>query len=85
MRTSVMRGFCFGLTSGVITTLSLMAGLHPGAPSMPAVLGGMLTITVAEAMSDELRIHIAEECKNHRNTLEAMRHQWGEWVRGRCT
>ena len=45
MRTSVMRGFCFGLTSGVITTLSLMAGLHPGAPSMPAVLGGMLTGT----------------------------------------
>ncbi len=74
MRTSVKRGFCFGLTSGVITTLHWMAGLHSGAPSMPAVLGGMFTITVAESISDELRIHIAEEFKNHRNTLEAMRH-----------
>ncbi|MEP7150898.1 MAG: hypothetical protein ABI856_04245 [Nitrospira sp.] len=45
----------------------------------------MLTITVAEAMSDELGIHIAEEFKNHRNSLEAMSHEWGEWVRGRCT
>ena len=70
MRTSLKTGFSFGLTSGVITTLGLMVGLHAGTHSMPAVLGGILTIAVADALSDALGIHIAEESKNHGNTNE---------------
>ncbi len=70
MRASLKTGFSFGLTSGVITTLGLMVGLHAGTHSMPAVLGGILTIAVADAMSDALGIHIAEESKNHGNTSE---------------
>ena len=65
MRTSLKIGFSFGLTSGVITTLGLMVGLHAGTHSMPAVLGGILTIAVADAMSDALGIHVAEESKNN--------------------
>lgn len=68
MRTALKVGFSFGLTSGVITTLGLMMGLHAGTHSMPAVLGGILTIAVADAMSDALGIHVAEESKNHGNT-----------------
>lgn len=64
MRTSLKIGFSFGLTSGVITTLGLMVGLHAGIHSRPAVLGGILTIAVADAMSDALGIHVAEESKN---------------------
>ena len=63
MRTALKIGFSFGLTSGVITTLGLMVGLHAGTHSMPAVLGGILTIAVADAMSDALGIHVAEESK----------------------
>ncbi|HET6845394.1 MAG TPA: hypothetical protein VFH29_01085 [Anaerolineales bacterium] len=70
MRASLKMGFSFGLTSGVITTLGLMVGLHAGTHSMPAVLGGILTIAVADALSDALGIHIAEESKNHGNTKE---------------
>lgn len=70
MRQSFKTGFSFGLTSGVITTLGLMVGLHAGTRSMPAVLGGILTIAVADAMSDALGIHIAEESKNHGHTDE---------------
>ena len=70
MRTPLKVGFSFGLTSGVITTLGLMVGLHAGTHSMPAVLGGILTIAVADAMSDALGIHVAEESKNHGNTRE---------------
>lgn len=70
MRTPLKVGFSFGLTSGVITTLGLMVGLHAGTHSMPAVLGGILTIAVADAMSDALGIHVAEESKNHGNTHE---------------
>lgn len=57
-------GLSFGLTSGVITTLGLMVGLHAGTHSRAAVLGGILTIAVADAMSDAMGIHLAEETKN---------------------
>ena len=54
-------GVFFGATSGVITTVGLIAGLHAGTESVVAVLGGILVIAVADAMSDALGIHIAEE------------------------
>ena len=61
---SVKTGVCFGLTSGVITTMGLMVGLNSGTHSRLAVLGGVLTIAVADAFSDALGIHIAEESEN---------------------
>ncbi len=54
-------GLFFGATSGVITTLGLVVGLKAGTESLPAVLGGILVIAVADAMSDALGIHLAEE------------------------
>ena len=54
-------GLFFGATSGVITTLGLMIGLNAGTHSLAAVLGGILVIAVADAMSDALGIHLAEE------------------------
>ncbi len=57
----VMAGFGFGLTSGVITTLGLIIGLETGTGSPVAVLGGILTIAVADALSDALGIHISQE------------------------
>lgn len=67
---SVRTGVCFGLTSGVITTLGLMVGLHSGTHSRLAVLGGILTIAVADAFSDALGIHIAEESENVHSSAE---------------
>lgn len=54
-------GLYFGATSGVITTLGLITGLHAGTESLTAVLGGILVIAFADAMSDALGIHLAEE------------------------
>lgn len=54
-------GIFFGATSGVITTLGLIAGLNAGTKSVVAVLGGILVVAVADAMSDALGIHIAQE------------------------
>ncbi|MEK7323237.1 MAG: hypothetical protein AABZ84_09180 [Pseudomonadota bacterium] len=56
-------GMSFGLTSGVITTLGLMVGLHAGTHSPLAVIGGVVTVAVADALSDALGIHIAEESR----------------------
>lgn len=54
-------GIFFGATSGVITTIGLLVGLNSGTGSITAVLGGILVIAVADAMSDALGIHLAEE------------------------
>lgn len=54
-------GLFFGATSGVITTIGLIVGLNSGTQSIAAVLGGILIIAVADAMSDALGIHLAEE------------------------
>ena len=54
-------GLFFGATSGVITTIGLIVGLNAGTHSVPAVLGGIFVIAFADAMSDALGIHLAEE------------------------
>ena len=51
---SVTVGLSFGLTSGIITTLGLMVGLYSGTHSRLAVLGGILTIAIADSFSDAL-------------------------------
>jgi VIT1/CCC1 family predicted Fe2+/Mn2+ transporter len=61
MRDAIRKGLCFGTTSGIITTLGLMVGLHAGTHSRLAVIGGILTIAIADAFSDSLGIHISEE------------------------
>ena len=58
---SFKTGLSFGLASGIITTLGLMVGLHSGTHSKAVVIGGILTIAIADAFSDALGIHISEE------------------------
>ena len=58
IKQSFRAGFSFGLTSGAITTLGLMVGLHSGTHSKVVVMGGILVIAVADALSDALGIHI---------------------------
>jgi len=61
---SLKIGFSFGATSGIITTLGLMVGLHSSTHSSLVVIGGILTIAIADAFSDALGIHISEESEN---------------------
>lgn len=76
MKKSLKVGVSFGLTSGVITTLGLMVGLHSGTHSKLVVLGGILTIAIADAFSDALGIHISEESKN----VHTHKHVWAATV-----
>jgi len=64
MRHLLKVGFSFGLTSGIVTTLGLMVGLHSSTHSKLVVIGGILTIAIADALSDAMGIHIAEEVQN---------------------
>ncbi|MFH1294524.1 MAG: hypothetical protein ABIH90_01110 [Candidatus Aenigmatarchaeota archaeon] len=70
MNHSIRVGFSFGLTSGVITTLGLMVGLQSGTNSRLAVIGGLLTIAIADALSDSLGIHVSEEAECRHSSKE---------------
>ena len=70
MKDSLRTGITFGLTSAVITTLGLMVGLHSGTHSRTVVLGGILTIAVADAFSDALGIHVSEESENVHKVMQ---------------
>jgi VIT1/CCC1 family predicted Fe2+/Mn2+ transporter len=67
---SIKTGLYFGLTSGIITTMGLMVGLHSGTHSDLVVLGGILTIAVADAFSDALGIHMSEESEDKHTAKE---------------
>ncbi len=73
MKDSLRTGIAFGLTSAIITTLGLMVGLHSGTHSRIVVIGGILTIAIADAFSDALGIHISEEAKSASTTKQV----WG--------
>jgi len=64
MRHSFKVGFSFGLVSGIITTLGLIVGLHSSTHSRIFVIGGILVIAIADALSDAMGIHISEEAEN---------------------
>lgn len=66
------KGIGFGLTSGVITTLGVVVGLHSGTQSRIAVLVGIVVVALADAFSDAMGIHVSEEAE-HEHTA---REQW---------
>ena len=53
--------FGFGIASGVITTLGLMVGLYSSTYIRGVVLGGVLTIAIADSCSDAVGMHFSEE------------------------
>ena len=64
MKRSLRTGLGFGITSGIITTIGLMVGLYSGTQSQLAVIGGVLTIAIADSFSDALGIHVSKEFEN---------------------
>lgn len=64
MKSAIRKGFSFGLTSGVITTLGLMVGLNASTHSELVVIGGIISIAIADAFSDALGMHISVESES---------------------
>jgi VIT1/CCC1 family predicted Fe2+/Mn2+ transporter len=70
MKHQLKTGLSFGLTSAIITTLGLMIGLISGTESKIVVIGGILTIAIADAFSDALGIHLSEESEGKHTRKE---------------
>jgi vacuolar iron transporter family protein len=65
---AIRSGVSFGLTSGIITTLGLLVGLGAGTNSTVIVMGGVITIAIADAFSDALGVHMFEESRESSDT-----------------
>lgn len=65
--TSIRVGIGFGIPSGVVTTLGLIVGLYVSTLSKPVVLSGVLTIALADALSDGFGMHLSEESRGEQS------------------
>jgi len=70
MNKHVKRGLGFGITSGVITTLGVIIGLYASVGSRLAVIGGILSVALADSFSDALGMHISEESGSKATSAE---------------
>lgn len=67
---SKIKGFSFGLTSGVITTLGMIVGLESATKSNMVIIAGILSIAIADSFSDALGMHISEESEQVHSAKE---------------
>ena len=67
---SLMAGVGFGTASGIITTLGMIVGLYSSSSDRLAIIGGIFTVSVADALSDALGEHISEESKKHPSIVD---------------
>lgn len=67
MKKAIKTGLGFGLSSGIITTLGVIVGLSSGTHSELAVISGVLTVAIADSLSDALGIHVSEESKGNKD------------------
>jgi len=72
MKASIKKGFGFGITSGIITTLGLIIGLNAGTHLKSVIIGGILIIAIADSMSDALGIHVSEEAGHEKISNKAV-------------
>jgi vacuolar iron transporter family protein len=55
--------YVFGGAAATITNISLIVGLGSAGAGKPAILGGLLTIALADNISDSLGIHLYKEAE----------------------
>lgn len=59
----VISSISFGATSGVITALGMIVGLHEATSSKLAVFAGIVVMALADGLADAAGFHIVEEAE----------------------
>ena len=67
---SLFAGASFGLTSGVITTLGILIGIGTITNSREAVLAGIISVAIADSLSDATGMHLAKEAEGNSRPRE---------------
>lgn len=70
MRRSYKSGLGFGLTSGILTPLGLTVGLYSSTYNTCIIIAGIITISITDAFSDALGIHVSKEAGNEYSAKE---------------
>lgn len=63
MKLPLKKGLYFGQTSAIMTSLGIIVGMFSSTGSVGAILGGLLVISFADALSDSFGIHVSEEAE----------------------
>ena len=66
----MMTGLSFGLTSGVITSLGMIVGLHSATASRLVIIAGIIIMAIADGLSDAAGVHISEESELEKGTAK---------------
>jgi VIT1/CCC1 family predicted Fe2+/Mn2+ transporter len=59
----LITGISFGLTSGVITSLGMIVGIHAATASKLAVVAGIVVMAIADGLADAVGLHVVEEAE----------------------
>ncbi len=66
-----LTNYIFGSTAAIITNISLIVGLGSAGAGKGPILGGLLTIALADNISDSLGIHLYKETEGYGQRLSA--------------
>jgi len=67
-----LKNYVFGSTAAIITNISLIVGLGSAGTGKGPILGGLLTIALADNISDSLGIHLYQETEGLGQKLSAL-------------
>lgn len=59
----LITGISFGMTTAVITSLGMIAGMYSATSSKLAVVAGIVVMAIADGLSDAISLHTAEEAE----------------------
>lgn len=66
----LVSGISFGLTSGVITSLGMIAGMFSATNSKLAVVASIITMAIADGLADGAGQHMSEEAEKEDGKLK---------------
>lgn len=66
----IVTSVSFGVTSGVITALGMVVGLHSATSSKLAVVAGIVILAIADGLADAAGFHVTEESEMEKGEVK---------------
>lgn len=72
MKSAIRKGFSFGITSAVITTLGIIVGVHSGTDLKHAIIAAILIIAFADSLADSCGVLFSEQARGDCSTRDSL-------------